>query len=314
MTSAEHQKTFTTEYVYTGAEGLVSVKDIFGVMVRKWYIAVAICIVSVFASIGAMNLYTPTYESKLIISPKDSQSLSSAPDLGNFSSVYTSLFGGSTKINLLINVIQSERLASLLMKSGDFAQVIFNPQWDAERQTWKQAPGPVPSILGRLRDLGGLDSWYPPDASDMASYLTKNIVIAPDKESGAFIITFAHKDPSFAQRTLRTVYDMAEQILSEEEVNRSNTRLRYFDQLLESSTNLNIRNTVIALADSERRNIAILQSGEHVASNLIQDATLPEKPNSPSLFIFILVGIAIGLVLSLLLALWLHHRATKSRR
>lgn len=314
MTSAEHQKTFTTEYVHTGAEGWVSVTDIFGVMVRKWYIAVAICIASAFASIGTMNLFTPTYESKLIISPKDSQSLSSTPDLGNFTSVYTSLFGGSTKINLLVNVIQSERLASLLMKSGDSAQVIFNSQWDAERRTWKQAPGPVPSILGRLRDLGGLDSWYPPDASDMASYLTKNIVIAPDKESGAFIITFAHKDPGFAQRTLRTVYNMAEQILSEEEINRSNTRLRYFDQLLDSSTNLNIRTTVIALADSERRNIAILQSGEHVASNLIQDATLPEKPNSPSLFIFILIGIAIGLVLTLLLAMWLHRRTTKSSR
>ncbi len=82
------------------------------------------------------------------------------------------------------------------MNTGDFAQMIFSAQWDAERQTWKAAPGLVSSIFGGLRDLGGLDSWYPPDASDMAEYLTKNIVIAPDKESGAFIITFAHKDRS----------------------------------------------------------------------------------------------------------------------
>jgi len=313
MTSAERRASFTTEYVQTGAEGWISVSSLLSLMARKWYIAVAICIVSVFASIASMNLFIPKYESKLIISPKDSQSMSFGPDVGNFSSIYTSLFGGSTKINLLVNVIQSERLASLMLSTGDFAQVIFNTQWDTERQTWKAAPGLVPSIFGRLRDLGGLDSWYPPDASDMAAYLTKSIVIAPDKESGAFIITFAHKDPKFAQRTLHTVYNMAEGILSEEEINRSNTRLRYFDQLLESSTNLNIRNTVIALADSERRNIAILQSGEHVASNLVQDATLPEKPSSPALLIFILVGIAIGLVLSLLFVLW-RHRGVKSPR
>ncbi len=51
-----------------------------------------------------------------------------------------------------------------------------------------------------------------------------------------------------------------------------------------------------------------------MASNLIQDATLPEKPSSPSLPLFILIRIAIGLVLSLLFVMWIHHRASKSRR
>jgi uncharacterized protein involved in exopolysaccharide biosynthesis len=294
QSTTDHQ--VTTKFVETGADRWVSVSYFLKRVVKKWPVSLAICAICIASGIGLMNLFPKTYESRLIMSPKDNPSPGSA--LGSFSSLYASMFGSDSKINLLMNVIQSERLAARLMQSDDYLHVVFKAQWDDSAQKWHPPTSTTASIIAFLRRMGGLEEWYPPDAKDLSNYLSKNIKVEPDKQSGAFILTLADQDPAFAQRLLHAAYAGAEGILSQEEIERSKARLQYFDGILQNSTNLNLKTTVISLADSERQHLVVLQSGEQVASDLVQDATLPLKPSSPSLVIFMAIGLFFGILIS----------------
>ena len=279
----------------------ISLIYIWSVLVQSKWIVIAIVFVCMLASTLYALMATPVYRAKIQVAPvseKDSNSRFAA-QLGEFGGI-AALTGinmdqGSRK-NESIATLRSRKFAEQFIKDEKLLPALFYGQWDAENQRWIETdPEDVPTLE---------DAWELFDEEVRS--------ISEDSKTGLVVLSIEWEDPREAARWANELVRRVNSVLRKKAVTESETAIGYLREQLRKTSVVELQEVVNRLIESEMKEIILANITEEYAFRVIDPAVVPEEPFKPVKAMVIAIGIVLGGLLGIIMALFLDF--LKSQR
>ncbi|WP_142849676.1 Wzz/FepE/Etk N-terminal domain-containing protein [Telmatospirillum sp. J64-1] len=266
----------------------------------KWLILLSL-ILCLAAALLYLRFATPEYRARMVVGPVSPSLAGPMPPAFTLPALLGRDSGGDKDLARFLSMIDAVSSARRLARNHGLLPMVFAEDWDEEKQRFQPPSGP----LARLRDLLGLPGWTPPDAHDLAAYLGRKVTVEKLPESGLRALTFSHPQRDFAIRLLTLLHQEIDAQLREEAIARSEERILYLRERLDSVTRNDQRQSLIALLSELEKARMMLHAGGFHAAEITDPATAPSRPSTPKPALVLLIGTLAGLVLGAAAALGL---------
>jgi len=163
-------------------DDVINLADHWAIIWRRKMMIIALCLVSVLATMLVSLMLPKYYKSQamiLAIAP-ESGGLGAALSASPLSGVLTGSLGGlTTPADRLLVFLKSRTIAEMVIKRFDLVRVFNERKWDPVKAEWK-------------------DPKKPPLLEEAVKYLGKNITSFKKSRDGSIAITVEWKDPKLA--------------------------------------------------------------------------------------------------------------------
>jgi hypothetical protein len=258
--------------------------------------------------VSIVYLRTATYEyvAQLRVAAAPG-SASRAPQLGSLSGLAAlagvGLEAEATPFRLYLEDLHSPLTAAELARDAALMQKIFAEEWDGAR--WQ----PRPSLSDRARALllrlsgAPVSAAQPPDAARLQAWLARHIVISEAPKSPVVTLMMAHPDPAFAKAMLERVHQVADDRARARALARASGNIAHLDRRLEEVSAFDHRQAMFVTRAAEEQRLMLAKNPTPFATQRFGSATATSAPVSPRQGRALIIGLALGLVAGVLLAL-----------
>ena len=164
---------------------------------------------------------------------------------------------------------------------------------------------------------------YPPPKKQptlwmAVKYFQDNIVqIRDDKRAGLTIVAVTWKDPAVAARWANEFVRLANELLRARDITDSQSSIDYLNKQITTVSEVEVKKVMYSLIESETKTLMLANSRKEYALTVVDPAVAPELKFSPRRTLMTLLGLVIGGVIGVLIALGMHlfrqFRATPAR-
>lgn len=284
---------------YQSEEAEINLLDLWRVLVRYKVMTISIALFTTVAVAAASFLMTPIYRAEALLAPvSDSQQ--------NSMSAIASQFGGLASlagINLGSGGSNTDQvLASLSSRSfiGDFIadknlmQVLFADKWDARTKTWKvESPDDVPTALDAYRLFN----------EDV-------LKVDADKKTGLVTLAIEWQNPRQAALWANELVDRINRHEKQFAIKDAEKSITYLKKQLAKTSVVEMRQAIYQLMEAETKKIMLANVRDQYAFKVIDPAVVPEKKIKPKRALIAVLGLMLGLLVSILCALLRSRFAT----
>ena len=281
--------------VPTNEDDVVSLFDIWQILVRRKWVILGVTLVAVLAATAAALLLTPKYKAETFLMPvsEAEDQGRSASQLGEFAGLASlagiNLEGGDRK-NEAIATLKSRLLTEQFIKDEKLRPVLFHKLWDAKAQRWDvDDPDDVPTL------------W---DAYELFNKKVRRVY--EDKTTGLVVLAIEWEDPELAAGWANELVRRVNALLRNRAAEQSENAVRYLQEQLKVTSVVELQQVLHRLIESEMKEIILANINKEYAFRVIDPATAPEEPFKPRMLPMLVIGTGLGLIAGVMLALLLN--------
>ncbi len=127
--------------------------------------------------------------------------------------------------------------------------------------------------------------------------------IRDDTLKGITTIGVDWPDPSVAARLANSFVALANEVVRNRVLNDSKRNIDYLNHQIDQTTTVELKRVMYNLVESEMQNLTLANARTEYAFAVVDPAVAPERPVRPKILILISLGVLLGLVFGLLVAL-----------
>jgi uncharacterized protein involved in exopolysaccharide biosynthesis len=275
---------------------------------KGWRATLALAMAGMLFVLVTLPFKTPMYRVMMSVSPTPtSQGNMQSESGGNSLGALLSLGGGggaSSDYTHYQVMLTSTAVAQRLADKYGMLQIIFADQWDARAQSWHP---PRSTLTGSLKEplvrLANIRPWNPPDATALAAFLKKNLLVTPSTQNDIVEIQMDTGDVAFGRRLMLLAHKEANNLLGEQVARHASQEAAYLEKKLAQTAVTDYRSTLLSLLSQQEKTIMLTQTDASYAAEILDQPIASPTPVSPrpvlSLFVAALVGAILGLLLSI---------------
>jgi uncharacterized protein involved in exopolysaccharide biosynthesis len=289
----------------TGAADGLTISELLSVGVRRPWLVVAIVIGAGVLAYGASFLFTPQYKAEAVVIPQtDSdmdRAMSSVTTLTNELGGLAALAGldsmGSQKKNEAIEVLRARATTAQLITQDGLMPILYEKLWDKSRNTWR-------------------DGVRVPSMTEAVDRFNKKLrVISEDRRTGTVTLAISWRDPQLATKWATDMIALVNARMRETAEAEADRTLHYLDGEIARTQGVEMQAVLYRLVATQLRKKLLAQVRDEYAFKVIDPATLPDwrRPDFPNRPVFAGVGVLLGLVASLVVAMVLAERERRRK-
>lgn len=261
-----------------------------------------------------LHIATYTYTATLMVSPVLSSSSNNVSSklsgLGGLASLAGINLSGDQQTQafaLYQEGLYSRDVADELARDPDILHTVYTLQWDAQAKTWIRPSGPIPFIAGLVKAVLGIPHhpWQPPDGALLQEYIQKRVSLDANPQKPVVTITYKDKDPAFAVKFLRELDQAVDNKLRSNALTRANQYVDYLTNQLSTTTNNDIRESLITTLTDQEKNKMMASATAPYAAQPFGNPSASRRPTSPNTFLVLALAIVLGGAAGVAAALWL---------
>jgi uncharacterized protein involved in exopolysaccharide biosynthesis len=295
--------------VYQSSGDEVDLMEIFYVLWSEKWLGLGITAFATAVSILVALSISDVYRAETTLVPAETRQSASplAAQLGGAASILGINIGGgeSSRVSKAIAVLQSREFIGEFLKKHNAVVPLFAGQWDSEKgtstfnseifddqtQQWKN-PALVPTELQAYRAFSNI------------------LQITQDMESGIIKVSIEWKDPVLAQYWVNSIIGDLNRKVKEADLTEATNAIEFLRRQLESTSLIEMQRVFYGLIESQIRVSMLADVREEYAFQVIDVAVVPDEASYPNRPLIVLMGVFVGIILSVLaiLAKWLRFR------
>jgi len=282
----------------------ISLKDIADALLARRWLIVLMTIGFAIGGAAVAFLLPEKYEASIVLSPVDDSAGGKLGGAGSLLSQFGGLaalgginVGGSGKKAEAIATLQSHGLTENFIRDNNLLPILYADQWDAERKAWKtQDPDKVPTVWKAEK-----------------KFAKKIRSIGEDKKTGLVTLTIEWTDAELAAQWAKDLVDRANRDLRAREIKQSQTNLAYLNDQLTKTSVVELQKAIYSLIEAEIKKVMIANGSDEFAFRVVDPPRIAEERSSPKRGLIVAVGLFLGFMLGVVLALSLPARNNSHR-
>jgi len=228
--------------------------------------------------------------------------------------------GTTGQFTKYLQVIGSPRFAARLEQNhGVMKHLIAG--WDEQTHSWKAPSGPIAFVKENLKSLLGLGGQVQPDASSLSEVLQKKIAIglipgkSPlDLKSQVFSVSVTLPDRNYAQALLAWSLRTADDIVREDQLERTINRVAYLKQTMITTDEIYLRQSLQQILTSQEQTLMTLKTDKYYSVDLVDPPSVPQKPAGVAISTLLILSVFLGLIFYVLVVFVIVFRRTRSAK
>jgi uncharacterized protein involved in exopolysaccharide biosynthesis len=265
--------------------GEVSLRDLVALIwARRWFV-LSITILATLAAGLATRVIDKRYLATTTLSPATSTG-SQLGTLGSLASQFggiASLAGislpGNSKKSESLAILQSEALTEDYIRKNDLLPILYEKQWDPQARKWKETnPKKMPTL------------WK-------ANQMFKGAIrgVSTDSKTDLITLTVTWKDPELAAKWANGLVRMANEYARDRVVAESERNIAYLIEQASKTDALGVKQAIYSILQSEINKEMLARGNNEYALKVLDPAFTPERPSSPKLALWLIMGFFGGL-------------------
>lgn len=268
------------------ADDQIDLRRVFGQLWRrKWLIAAATILGGggAFAiALVAPKKYTAIALVAHVSNQSDGQLGGASGNLGVLASVAGIRMSGDDQASQALAVLRSQALADRYIADNMLVQILFSKDWDATRGAWRAGV-----------DAAKRTSWRAYRRFDRE---VRSVEV--ERDSGIVSVAMTWSDPVLAATWANGLVKLANDYMREKAISRTSQNISYLEEQISTTPTVEIRSSIYSLMEDEIKKMMLARGAQEYVFEVIDPATPPEEPQSPQPLLWIVVGAALGFVIS----------------
>jgi len=271
---------------------------------NKRLILLAAVVTSLLA-VASSFLITPVFQAEVLLlnSPAEKRGGNLLSGLGGSGAGLAALAGinpnSDSNTQEAIAILKSRALVDQFIADKNLLPILFNERWDAKNGRWESQESTILDLFEGV-----------PTANDGYERFNKKIRrVEEDRRSGLVTLTIEWSNPEQSAQWASELVNRANALLRSTAIERSQKSLSFLQEQAKKSTEIEVRQAIFKLIDSELKREMFAQVNEDYAFKVIDPPVVPEKKLRPKRSLFAILGFLIGGALSLAFVVRKNHTA-----
>lgn len=263
----------------------VSARDVWKLISRsKWYVLFTIALFTSLAGIAG-SLVPMSYEANVVLAPAGDAGRGGlgglqglASELGGIASLAGVSLDSDSKKWEALAVLQSDRLLQTYIRDNDLLRVLYERRWDAETKEWTNlSPKRMPTV------------W-----KGAQLFKKKILRVTPDGKTGLVTVSVKWTNPELASKWANDLVRITNQAQRERAIAESDRNVSYLQSQASKTDVVGVRDAIYSILEGEIKRGMLAKGSEEYALKVLDPASVPEKPISLPVFIWMLLGMLGG--------------------
>jgi uncharacterized protein involved in exopolysaccharide biosynthesis len=275
----------------SGADDSIALRDLLNAVRRHRWLLVSLTVACVLGGGLAWWLLPEKYEATILLSPVSDQAGSNS--LNSLGSMVSQVNGIASLAGLAlpgsrgtraesIATLQSEALTERYIRDNQLLPDLFSSRWNTRLRKWNATdPEKVPTLWKGNR------------------YFAQHVrTVYENPKSGLVTMTIRWTDREQAARWANGLVKLTNDYLRGKAIAESERDIAYLNGEASKTNVVELRNAIYSLIESQIKKEMVARGSEEYALKVIDPAAVPEKPTSPTLLVWALIGLGAGLLSS----------------
>jgi uncharacterized protein involved in exopolysaccharide biosynthesis len=265
------------------------------VMQRKWVFLLTA--IATLTAIGIGFLIPPVYRAETLLVPVEqekSEGLGALTgQLGDLAAIAGINFGSAKdKTAEFVAALNSRALSVSFIKENNLMPILFPNQWDTTKKNWKTVSNPP-------------TEWR---AFELWDKTIRHVSV--DRRSGLITLAIEWRDPALAANWANALVKKVNARLRSEAVEEADRSIAYLQQQLPRTNAVEVQQAIYRLIEAQTKKKMIASTRGEYAFTTIDPAVPPESKYKPNRSLIAYVGVLLGLVCGIVVAIALSPKRT----
>lgn len=286
----------------------IDIQQIFAVANRRKGTIIFVATAGACVALAASFLLKPVFRAEVLLlnSPVEKRSGNLFSGLGGGGAGLAALagIGEGTDSNSqeALAVLKSRSLIDKFVEDKNLLPVLFKSEWDEKRNAWKIRSPLMAVIAGKQ-----------PTLSEAYELFDKKIRhVDEDRRTGLVTLGIEWTDPTLAAQWASEIVNRANAQLRASAIKQSEKSLMFLKDEATKSAEVEVKQAVYKLIDSELKREMFAQVNEDYAFKVIDPPVVPEKKARPKRSLFAALGFLLGAIGALGYLLRAHIKSALS--
>lgn len=258
---------------------------------------------------SAERKYTVEYKLKPVAESKNNTPLQGLGGLGGFASIAGIQFPSNTSNDFKIfkELMTSVEVSEIIFENKHIIRNIFKSEWNESINSFSRPiKNSIITEFVRIKKILNGNSkvkYMPPNARRLAKFISDNIRITEDKETGFLNITSNTSNPAVILLLITEAAKTSDNIMRQRYIDFSANPLAFYKKKLQSARSREHRENLAALISTEEQKLMFATRGEHFIAEPYLKPKIGLFPSSPKpgliLSLSLILGLFIGSVVIL---------------
>ena len=284
----------------------------------KTYI-ILISIISVFLASFYLQFAERKYSVEYSLKPVgEKKSSTSFTGLGGFASIAGIQLPTSSNndFNIFKELIIAPEVSEIIFKNKKIIRSIFNSEWDETLNNYSSPPkSKIQIFVSDAKKLltGNIDvNYMPPNPRRLAIFISKNIQIVEDKNTGFLKFTSQTSKPELIISLMIEATKASDKIMRQRYVDFSTEPLVFYKDKLRTARSREHREALAELISKEEQKLMFASRGKHFIAEPYINPTISLHPTAPKPKLILALSLVFGLFLGVTFVL-VRHTIRKDR-
>lgn len=285
---------------------LVDLSELFSVLVKRFYLILAITIAAATISLFYALSIAEQYRASALLAPvtRANNQISSSLNMVAVGGLAGLNFGNNNRdeTKMALAILTSKLFISKFIETqGLAAPLVASTGWDRESGELMMDSFRWDSENGAWKDIDGQTA--EPSEQELHSAFLQRLGISQDSESGFVSLAFEFYSPQLAQQWLSNVIAALNSEMKNQDIAEAQKNIKYLSNLVEQTQIIGMQQVVYSLIESEIRTSMLASVRDDYVFRYIDPPTVPEERSKPNRRLIVILGSLSGLFLSIFIAL-----------
>ena len=267
---------------------------------RKGYIIFFSVLSFIFASIhlqDAERLYLVKYDLKPV---RDSQQKNSYSGLGGIASLAGIQLpsNSSSDFEIFKQLMSTVEVSEKILENKELIKNIYENEWDSSLNSFSEPPKSKARVyISDLKNIiTGNDEvrYIPPNAKRLANYISENILMKEDKDTGFLALTAKTSKPDMLLSLMSIVIETSDQIMRQRYINFSIEPLAFYKEKIRTTRSREHREALAELIGKEEQKLMFASRGKYFIAEPYIQPSISLRPISPKPKLILLFSLVFG--------------------
>jgi hypothetical protein len=223
----------------------------------------------------------------------------------------------TTDFTIFKELISSVEVSAIILKDKNLIRKIYNSEWDSSLNSFSEPPKSKSraylSDLKRIITGNNEVNYMPPNARRLAAYISQNIIITEDKDTGFLILTAETSKPDLLLSIISKSVVVADQIMRQRYINFSNEPLAFYKEKLRSARSREHREALAELIGQEEQKLMFASKGKYFTAEPYIEPTISLRPIAPKPKRILLMALILGSLVGCGIV-YLHSKISRDKK
>lgn len=278
--------------------------DLKELSLKLWYSKIFILFFS-FLFMFFASVYLQYAERKYLVEYKlkpvgEAQPKNAFSGLGGFASLAgIQLPTNSTNdFKIFKELIYSVEVSEIIFNNKNLIKKIYHDEWNSSLNSFSEPlKNKISMYLGVVKKIltgSNKVNYISPDARRLAVYISKNILINDDKDTGFITIKAETSKPDMLSSLISEVIDTSDQIMRQRYINFSKEPLSFYKEKLRTARSREHRESLAELISKEEQKLMFASKGKYFTAEPYIEPTISLHPISPKPILILILSLILG--------------------